>query len=182
MNCPHCEHSVSSVIDTRERGNAYKRTRICRGCGKTFTTIERIAVYAGNALGFIEATDEEPADPEPPSPGGKRKPPMFVASLDDPELVTLPAEIQSLLIEWWNVSRRSKHGAAATWTETAWQLSVRRVAKLSPAKQRQLAEAGVEHGWQALKPEYAKASAAEPTGLAPRASAMQEAIEQWHAS
>jgi hypothetical protein len=177
------------VIETRQKSDGDKRTRMCKVCGKRFVTIERVALYAGRALGYIEASyqDEDEAEaepePEPAQPAAPRKPTPFVATLDDPELVTLPAEVQSQLIEWWNNSRRSKHGAGATWTETAWQLSVRRVAKLSPAKRQQLVEAGVEHGWQALKPEYLKtAPAAEPTGLAPKASAMQEAIDQWHAT
>jgi transcription elongation factor Elf1 len=195
MNCPHCDHPHSVVIETRQKSDGDKRTRICKDCSKRFVTIERVAVYAGRALGYIEAAyqdedeavdaESEPAaepEPEPVQPVPPRKPVPFVASLDDPELVTLPAETQSLLIEWWNNSRRSKHGASAAWTETAWQLSVRRLSRLSAAKQRQLVEAGVEHGWMALKPEYLKAAPAEPAGLAPRASSMQEAIDQWHAT
>jgi hypothetical protein len=44
-----------------------------------------------------------------------------------------------------------------------------------------LAQAGIEHGWQTLKPEYIK-DAAPPAeaGLIPKNQAMQEAISRWN--
>lgn len=43
------------MSETRANDDYDKRVRFCRGCGKTFTTIERVAVYAGRAAGYIEA-------------------------------------------------------------------------------------------------------------------------------
>jgi hypothetical protein len=45
-----------------------------------------------------------------------------------------------------------------------------------------LALAGVEHGWQALKPEYLKQELAKPTASGrpmPKDPAMLAALEQW---
>jgi len=43
MHCPHCDDSSTRVIDTRETGeNEIRRRRECGGCGKRFTTYERI--------------------------------------------------------------------------------------------------------------------------------------------
>jgi hypothetical protein len=86
------------------------------------------------------------------------------------------------LVQWWNESRRSKHKGNATWTEAAWQASVSRVAALPQAQQMLLAQAGVEHGWQALKPEYIKDELARPTAAGrpmPKDPAMLAALEQW---
>jgi transcriptional repressor NrdR len=65
VNCPHCDHPESRVTETRASDGYDKRVRICRSCAKTFTTIERVAVYAGRAAGYIEsgpAADLEEAD------------------------------------------------------------------------------------------------------------------------
>jgi hypothetical protein len=45
-----------------------------------------------------------------------------------------------------------------------------------------LAQAGVEHGWQALKPEYIKDELVRPTAAGrpmPKDPAMLAALEQW---
>ena len=108
-------------------------------------------------------------------------PEKFVAHLDHQELRVVSPEVQMMLVEWWNVSRFHKQGSKAVWSELAFSLSVRRVALLPPWKQLALAEAGIEHGWQALKPEFIKdAQAPASGGLAPKSTAMQEAIEKWH--
>jgi transcriptional regulator NrdR family protein len=65
MICPHCSHPESRVTETRASDSYDKRVRICRNCAKTFVTIERVAVYAGRAAGYIEsgpAADLEEAD------------------------------------------------------------------------------------------------------------------------
>ena len=54
MNCPHCNHPESRVGETRAGDEFDRRVRLCRGCGRTFTTLERVAVYAGRALGYRE--------------------------------------------------------------------------------------------------------------------------------
>ena len=55
MNCPNCNHPESKVTETRSGPDADRRIRICRSCGKTFQTMERVAVFAGRAIGYIEA-------------------------------------------------------------------------------------------------------------------------------
>ena len=86
-----------------------------------------------------------------------------------------------MLVEWWNVSRLSKHGKAAVWSELAFCLTCRRVGKLPPWQQRALTEAGIEHGWQTLKPEYIKDTRPPiSAGLVPKSTAMQEAISAWN--
>lgn len=54
MRCPHCGYlksnraiDSSKVADTRPRyhtDNTIKRQRKCKGCGKRFGTVERIAI------------------------------------------------------------------------------------------------------------------------------------------
>jgi hypothetical protein len=108
-------------------------------------------------------------------------PDRFVAHLNHQAMRAVAPDVQPMLVEWWNVSRLQKHGNKAVWTELAFTFSVRRVALLPPWKQQVLAEAGIEHGWQALKPEYIKdAPAPASSGLAPKSSAMQEAITEWN--
>ena len=62
MICPHCSHPESRVTETRASDSYDKRVRICRNCAKTFVTIERVAVYAGRAVGYIESG--QPLEPE----------------------------------------------------------------------------------------------------------------------
>ena len=184
MNCPHCGHEESRVTETRASAEYDRRIRICRKCGKNFQTIERVAVYAGRAAGYIEAGQLALPPEDDEAEQAKLKPPeRFAASHDSVDLVGLPSEVRPLLVEWWNSSRRSKHGNKATWTEGAWRQNVRRVAALPQWKQLLLVQAGVEQGWQALKPEYlGEVAPPADKGLAPKSSAMQEAIEQWNSS
>jgi hypothetical protein len=187
VNCPHCDHPDSRISETRANPDHDRRIRLCRGCGKTFTTIERVAVYAGRAAGWIESQVEPEAegDPEPAAitPMRRKSPERFVASPSDPLLEPFQEEVRALLLSWWNESRLSKHRAKAAWTEAAWKGNLVRLAALPHWKQLLLAQAGVEQGWQALKPEYIK-DAAPPAvaGLQPKSSAMQSAIEQWNGS
>lgn len=105
----------------------------------------------------------------------------FVAHLNQADLAKCSPEAQPLLVEWWNISRRQKHGSHAAWSERAWQLTVNRVAQLPPWQQLALAEAGVEHGWQTLKTQYIRdAKPPMEAGLAPKSTAMQEAISAWN--
>ena len=55
MNCPHCLHPDSRVVETRAKPDRDRRIRLCRNCGKTFTTMEVVAVYAGRATGYVIA-------------------------------------------------------------------------------------------------------------------------------
>lgn len=184
MNCPHCDHPESRVTETRAGNEADRRIRQCRSCAKTFTTLERVAVYAGRAAGYIEAGGLallEDDDPEPmpvvvtPAATGSFHP-VVVGD----ELSALPVDVRQLLVEWWNNSRRSKHKSSATWTRNAWLMTVKRIASLPEWQQRALAAAGVEHGWQTLKTEYIKdVPPPVEAGLLPKSTAMQEAISAW---
>lgn len=44
MNCPFCNHLQDKVVDSREsrEGDVIRRRRECLGCGRRFTTYERI--------------------------------------------------------------------------------------------------------------------------------------------
>jgi transcriptional repressor NrdR len=46
MKCPYCSQPESKVVDSRdsETGEAIRRRRECLGCGKRFTTYERVEV------------------------------------------------------------------------------------------------------------------------------------------
>lgn len=105
----------------------------------------------------------------------------FVAHLNHAALAQCSPDVQPLLVEWWNISRRQKHGNRAAWSERAWHQTVTRVAKLPPWQQLALAEAGIESGWQTLKPEFIReVKPPVEEGLAPKSTAMQEAIKAWN--
>lgn len=186
MNCPHCNHDKSRVSETRAGSEADRRIRQCQGCGRTFQTLERVCVYAGRAAGYIDAAPPPPLQLVPNHvvevPKKVAATARHQASLDDDYLVNVCAEAQPLLVQWWNESRKSKHRANATWTKAAWEASVQRVSALPSWQQVLLAHAGVEHGWQALKPEYLKEELAKPTGQGrpmPKDPAMLAALESW---
>ncbi len=42
MNCPHCGHFDSKVVDSREIDNGIRRRRQCLKCNSRFTTYERL--------------------------------------------------------------------------------------------------------------------------------------------
>lgn len=46
MRCPFCQHEDDKVVDSREAadGDSVRRRRECLGCGRRFTTYERIDV------------------------------------------------------------------------------------------------------------------------------------------
>lgn len=200
MKCPHCGSEQSRVTETRASAEADRRIRLCKGCGRTFQTLERVCVLAGRAAGYVEVggiaavqLPEIKAQPETvqtvqetvktvtaPSPA------RFVASLNDELLAQCTGEAQPLLVEWWNNSRRSKHKGNATWTQGAWAASITRVSHLPAWQQVELAKAGVEHGWQSLKPDYISsrnpASAAATGRPMPKDPAMLAALESWPSS
>jgi hypothetical protein len=106
------------------------------------------------------------------------------------DLRRLPSELQEDILRWWNESRRSKWGSKASWTERAFSLSVNRVIAFAsgyPKTARLMVEGGIEHGWQALKPEYLQggaplsASTANGAGPMPKDPAMLSALEPWPA-
>ncbi len=46
MQCPHCHHNGSRVVDSRptDDGRVIRRRRECENCGFRFTTFERVEV------------------------------------------------------------------------------------------------------------------------------------------
>jgi hypothetical protein len=188
MKCPHCGHDHSRVMETRAGEHADRRIRICKGCGSSFYTLERVSVYAGRATGYIEVGQPAPNLEVVPTPEKKpaaAKAARYRAGHEKawpcgPDAMSY--EVRNLLVQWWNESRWSKHKGKATWTEAAWLSSLNRVARLAPELQRQLAKAGVEYGWQALKVEFldsAEVAAAAGPRPGPKDPAMREALASW---
>lgn len=208
MNCPHCGHDKSRVTETRASADGDRRIRLCRSCGRTFTTIERVTVYFGRNTGWMEvvpqqelapaaplpepvqAAAEESSAPEPPAAvpiakARQQRIPRFMPT-DVPDDMGVVAEAAPLLLQWWCEARRSKHGNKAVWTEGAWLSSCRRVGELPARQQIALAQAGCEAGWQALKADYLEhlpAARQQPaTGRPmPRDPAMLAALDSWPA-
>lgn len=185
MNCPKCQHQQSRVVDLKRKADGLRRGRICVDCGHRFSTLERIEVWDRTIQSFVPA--DRPAlevvpdlPPEAPKKAAAVK--GHVAKADDILLGFVIPEAQPLLLQWWNESRRSKHKQAA-WTQAAWEGSVKRVADLPPWQQVALAQAGVESGWQTLRPEYIK-DVPPPAAAAcgrpmPKDPAMLAALESW---
>lgn len=186
MNCPSCGHIQSRVIDTQRKRDGLRRHRVCSQCGHRYQTLERIELWDPAVHSYV-ASEQRPALAVVPDhavevPKKVAATARHQASLDDDYLVNVCAEAQPLLVQWWNESRKSKHRANATWTKAAWEASVQRVSALPSWQQVLLANAGVEHGWQALKPEYLKEELAKPTGQGrpmPKDPAMLAALESW---
>ena len=187
MNCPKCSHEQSRVVDLKRKPDGLRRGRICSACGYKFSTLERIEVWDSALHGYVSPIEGVPALSLVPNhaveaPKRVAATARHQASLDEGCLVNVCAEAQPLLVQWWNESRKSKHRANATWTKAAWEASVQRVSALPSWQQVLLAQAGVEHGWQALKPEYLKEELAKPTGQGrpmPKDPAMLAALESW---
>jgi hypothetical protein len=191
MNCPKCGSTNNRVLDTIRVREGMRRHRICneKKCRHRFATLERVEEWDPGTRSYVAAgaggLELVPA-PAPVLPLQQDRPAArakgYVASVDEDCLVNVCSEAQPLLVEWWNVSRRSKHGTKATWTQAAWQSTVNRVAKLPAWQQVVLAKAGIESGWQTLKPEFIKEELSKPTALGrpmPKDPAMLAALEQW---
>jgi hypothetical protein len=175
MRCPNCKSTGNFATETKRctvatTQDAFKRRRICRDCGAQWTTTERIdkwdfdlRQWTGHA--GLGPEPELPKVPEPavvrtsePRPQRVKPAAFHPVTLEQVADVVLgiPPDVCMLLLEWWNNSRRSKHGTAAAWTDRAFAGSVERVKKLPHWQQVLLAKAGIEHGWQALNPSYCK--------------------------
>ncbi|GDX76271.1 hypothetical protein LBMAG41_13470 [Cyanobium sp.] len=185
MLCPHCHYYQNRVLETRSNAseNAVRRRHACRKCGKAFTSIQRIEVYQEGAwqpVPLAAVPDPQPVAPPAPRPRLKRPDnpapdrlhPITGAEhwLADIERDGLPPALLEGMLAWWNESRWGKHRTQATWTQLAFTLSAGRVAFLCKQGQhdiaRALVEAGIEHGWQALKPEYLRGISAAPPAAA----------------
>lgn len=42
LQCPRCNHSLSTVTDTRRRADGIRRRRKCFKCGNRFWTVETL--------------------------------------------------------------------------------------------------------------------------------------------
>lgn len=181
MNCPHCDHPHSRVIETLRVAQGLRRTRACGECRLRFYTLERVEEWDATVRDYVEAKPAKKVTPiqkEPKAPRIER----FAAAVTDPLMRAITEEARELLVEWWNVSRRSKHKDKATWTKSAWESSLRRMTLLPAHKQVQLARAGVENGWQALKIDYLREDVHAPTAAGrpmPKDPAMLAALDQW---
>ncbi len=62
MRCPYCESEEDKVVDSRlaEEGRAIRRRRECIGCGRRYTTFERVEEVP--LLISKRSGDEEPFD------------------------------------------------------------------------------------------------------------------------
>lgn len=203
--CPHCGHKKSRTTNTIDRDCFILRYKICLKCAKRFSTMERVSVFVGRATGHVEVElppgsveDLNPAllapvqETEPPPAEQKpgRHAPVRFMPPDNYPLFGISEELRPLLLQWWRESRWSKHRSKANWTEAAWQASLKRVSDLCGpqrlARQRQLVEAGVEFGWQALDPKYLDPvkgmGQARPDASGrpmPRDPSMLSALESW---
>ena len=182
MNCENCGSDRLRVIETRPgQGNVLRRRRTCRKCGHDFSTTERISVYVEGD--WLDAP--EPVKVSKPVKMARRVNPAkwwpITPEQVEADLDQLPSDLRVLLFRWWNESRRSKHNTKATWTQGAWQLSVKRVLHLCQTGQealaRQLVEQGAEAGWMALKPEYVQPG--PPVRTTKPDPFMQSAGESW---
>ena len=197
MKCPHCGHPCNRVLETRENpsDNTIRRRHACRGCGKSFTTIQRIEAFQDGAWQPVPLAVVPDPKPVASAPAAPRKraagpaPDRFHPLSGDENCIKplkfyLPADLVTGLLTWWNESRWGKHRTQATWTQAAFTLSANRIIDLVGKGQSHIAhslvDAGIEHGWQALKPEYlcgtAFAAAATPAGD-PAALAIREMLE-----
>ena len=70
------------------------------------------------------------------------------------DLTPIPGDICLSVLEWWNESRRSKHGSSCVWTERAFAQSCRRLASLPHWQQRLLIDKAIENGWMGLDVSY----------------------------
>ena len=184
MKCPHCGSMKSRVIDTKVN----KRMRNCSECGATFPTFECTAVLAGkDAEYFIDTSAKQfqgealmILQPEMKPYKAQQRQNKWHPARVNGELTGMDPEVAELMQVWWNESRWSKLRTKATWTERAWLSSVERVKELPLERQLALVKAGVEQGWQALKPEYLSPSDMPVSSApGPRNEAMLAALDSW---
>lgn len=181
MNCPQCDHPYSRIIETLRIAQGLRRTRVCGECRLRFYTLERIEQWDPTVRDYVEGKPAKkvvPLKKEPKAPRLER----FAAAVTDPLMRGIAEEARELVVEWWNVSRRSKHREKAAWTKSAWESNLRRLALLPAHKQLQLAQAGVENGWQTLKVDYLREELSAPSAAGrpmPKDPAMLAALDQW---
>lgn len=176
MRCSKCQSTSSLIMETKRctvanPDDSLKRVRLCKKCAHKWITTEVTGIFdrrMSEWTGHPEPQLPEVPDPvvrttEPRQtrPAASRFYPIIMEQVAD-QLLGIPPEVCLLLLEWWNNSRRSKHGTAAAWTERAFINSAERVKKLPHWQQLALTNAGIEHGWQALNPTYCRDLLAKP--------------------
>jgi hypothetical protein len=125
-----------------------RRLRFCPKCETSFPTLEALLDPTSMSAGNL--AELKPAPRRNPPTGGAFMNPTILADV-------LPQWLAEKVVDWWTVSRRQKHGRKAVWSERAFLSSLGRVVALyrvNPAKADYLAERGLEHGWQALDPQF----------------------------
>lgn len=56
MNCPHCNHTESRVLETRASPHGTRRRHRCRACKLTFASYNnRVTVKSGSAFTSVAA-------------------------------------------------------------------------------------------------------------------------------
>ena len=192
MRCPKCNLTSNFVIETKRctvifTEDSLKRRRVCKSCATRWTTTEviglfdnRMGEWTGRAEPELPKVDPvvRTREPRQSRPAASKFHPIALEQVAD-ILLGIPGDVCQLLLEWWNDSRRSKHGASAAWTEKAFTMSVERVKKLVHWQQVVLTNAGIEHGWQALNPSYCKDLLAKPPrqgGFTPQSQGLAGAL------
>ena len=167
MKCPSCG-SFRTYCRTTQRctinspEDALRRNRVCHECNHKWSTTERVDEWdrqtkswkghsPGPQLPPSSMTSKRSRSPKAAKPAAFY--PVGMADAAD-ILVGIPPTIAADFLEWWNSSRRSKHGPRAAWTRRAFIQSAQRVKDLPEWAQTLLVNAGIEHGWQALQSSY----------------------------
>lgn len=163
MKCPECGSTSHFVTETRRQGDdGIRRRRHCRTCRHRWTTIEREDCFDPTTRQWEGRAFELPpiiAQPQPKQAPRPKFSAFWPVTLDQSVevLAGMPPDIATGFLEWWNSARRSRHAHRIAWTERAFAFSAERVKALPHWAQQILVNAGIEHGWQALKPDYIKA-------------------------
>ena len=183
MQCPKCRKTNTKVMETRKHAECDMRVRMCLDCSFKFSTIERVCVSVGEPFGVCEVSPIQPNKVKRTRVAALPSGEKYVAKEDAEVLDGIAIDVRPLICKWWNESRWLKQKSKAVWSRDAFTLSVQRLYGLPSYLQEELAKAGIEHGWQALKLSYLN-HAPEPTpnpegGLAPKDSAMNETVRQW---
>ena len=177
MNCPHCGHGKSRVLETR----GDRRVRQCGKCLKDYSTYECLAAFAGKKAGWIHESPPAEDAPAKPNYKGITKSPKEWWPVTPDYVSALDPELGQLLLAWWNESRRQKQGKKAAWTQQAWISNVERVQAMPLKKGLALARRGVETGWQALLEKYLEGETSTDDGtVTPTNPAMRAALEAWN--
>jgi hypothetical protein len=190
MRCPSCESTKHVVTETKRASvngpeDALRRRRMCSDCGHSWVTTERIDRWDPHKREWEGRGPELPPLPPKEQKPRQQKPAAFWPVAMDAAhdyLQGIDGMVCNSFLAWWNDSRRSKHGANAAWTVAAFRLNAERVRRLAYWQQQLLVNAGIEHGWQALNPNYLRDELARPplppgsAGFGPKSSGLAGAL------